>query len=70
MLDKKEGTGKFEHIESQIKITYSDSETSFEGVIDLEKEEITGTAKQIVGFLSGSEGTFQLKVEKNSTQYF
>jgi hypothetical protein len=66
VADRKEGKGNYEQIQSLINITYSDPETKFEGVIDLETQKLTGTSKQTSGFSTGTTGTFELKLEPKS----
>ncbi len=61
--DKKTGKGFQENKDVNITILkYSDSETEFEGDLNLNIYEFVGTAKQIKGILANNEGDFLINL--------
>jgi hypothetical protein len=65
LVDSKNGEGRFEQIDADnTKIFYSDPETSFGGIVNLNTGVIEGTAVQAAGLMQGKQGKFKLVFEK------
>lgn len=64
LADSKNGNGKYSWIdEGKCQLEYSDPETSFKGILDIEKGVFEGETEQTSGFYKGTKGSFIVSTE-------
>lgn len=65
LADSKSGNGTYKWIDDfKIEVEYNDPETSFKGILDIEKGTLAGETEQTAGFYSGTKGSFIVSTDQ------